>query len=166
MTDRRRLAPSLGFPHYAFVPGETLHPRRASPEAHGLEEPADEKLSILFGIDLFNHGYFWEAHEIWENPWRRALAGSDRKLFLQGLIRLAAAALKLRTGSQPGVRAHAPWCARVFRDLARRHECMENLALTDLAAYAGDLAAGKIRLKTSANLPASVMDREITLAVP
>ncbi len=166
MTDRRRLAPDLGFPHYAFVPGETPHPSRAGAQSHGLLELADEKTSILFGIDLFNHGYFWEAHEVWENPWRRAPAGSDRKLFLQGLIRLAAAALKLRSGSPAGLRAHAPWCAGVFRDLARRHERMENLALTDLAAYAGDLAAGNIRLKTSLNSPQTVLEREINPAEP
>ncbi|TGQ49534.1 DUF309 domain-containing protein, partial [Mesorhizobium sp. M1C.F.Ca.ET.210.01.1.1] len=25
-----------------------------------------------WGIDLFNHGYYWEAHEAWEPLWHAA----------------------------------------------------------------------------------------------
>ncbi|MER9007639.1 DUF309 domain-containing protein [Mesorhizobium sp. M0862] len=25
-----------------------------------------------WGIDLFNHGYYWEAHEAWEPLWQTA----------------------------------------------------------------------------------------------
>jgi hypothetical protein len=164
MSKRPRLATNLEFPRYAFVPGRNVHPRRAQPGAHGLSEPVDEPTAIRFGVDLFNHGYFWEAHEVWETPWQQAAAGSDRKLFLQALIRLAAAALKLRVGNAAGVRAHAPWCAMVFADLARRHATIDGLAPVDLAGVAHDLGAGTVGLRPLDGSPEPVLDRELVLA--
>jgi predicted metal-dependent hydrolase len=56
-------------------------------------EPSPE--DYAFGVDLYNHGYFWEAHEAWEGLWREA-DDPARRAFLQGLILCAAAALKAR----------------------------------------------------------------------
>ena len=41
------------------------------------------------GIELFNSGKFWHAHEAWEQVWRRHHEGG--RLFIQGLIQMAAA---------------------------------------------------------------------------
>jgi len=41
------------------------------------------------GIRLFNREKFYEAHEAWEEIWRRT-TDSDDKRFLQGLIQAAA----------------------------------------------------------------------------
>ena len=41
------------------------------------------------GIALFNAHQFWHAHEAWERDW--LVAEGDEKIFLQGLIQLAAA---------------------------------------------------------------------------
>jgi hypothetical protein len=41
------------------------------------------------GIRLFNEGRFWHAHEAWEQVWRRH--PEDGRLFIQGLIQMAAA---------------------------------------------------------------------------
>jgi predicted metal-dependent hydrolase len=41
------------------------------------------------GIQLFNAGKFWHAHEAWEQVWRRH--HEDSRLFMQGLIQMAAA---------------------------------------------------------------------------
>ncbi len=41
------------------------------------------------GIRLFNEGKFWHAHEAWEQVWRRH--PEDSRLFIQGLIQMAAA---------------------------------------------------------------------------
>jgi hypothetical protein len=57
-------------------------------------------------VDLFNHAYWWEAHEAWEGLWSHA-EGTQR-LFLQGLIQLAAALLKHRLQSARG-------CVRLAR---------------------------------------------------
>jgi predicted metal-dependent hydrolase len=39
------------------------------------------------GIELFNAGRFYEAHEALEDVWRESTG--ERKLFLQGLVQLA-----------------------------------------------------------------------------
>ena len=41
------------------------------------------------GIQLFNAGKFWHAHEAWEQVWRRH--HEESRLFIQGLIQMAAA---------------------------------------------------------------------------
>lgn len=46
---------------------------------------------IVEGIELFNSGRYFEAHEEWEKPWLKAPKGSAEKLFIQGLIMLAGA---------------------------------------------------------------------------
>jgi len=56
----------------------------------------------LWGVDLFNAFYFWEAHEAWEGLWAAKQKDSLEKLFLQGLIQVAAALLKVHVGSLPG----------------------------------------------------------------
>ena len=64
------------FPVYRFVPGLHPHPVN-SPEGHsyGLEDEDVEKWNsddwkynddYLYGIDLYNYHFYWEAHEAWE----------------------------------------------------------------------------------------------------
>ncbi len=96
------------------MPGVHPHPVR-DPAGHsfGCEDPVGEhsgwqprdwqKLRPwLRGVDLFNHFYFWEAHEAWETLWREAPGNSDSKLFLQGLIQVTAALLKVHLRSVEG----------------------------------------------------------------
>ncbi len=47
----------------------------------------------LYGVDLFNLAYWWEAHEAWEDLWKRSGDPTQRD-FLQGLILVSAALLK------------------------------------------------------------------------
>ena len=62
----------------------------------------------LYGIDLFNYGYWWEAHEALETVWHAA--GQKSTLcgtFIQGLIQLAGAQLK-RFIAEPGGHSRSP----------------------------------------------------------
>jgi hypothetical protein len=52
------------------------------------------------GIELFNRGEFFPAHEVWEDAWRDA-AGDERRL-LQGLIQFAVALEHARRGNLRG----------------------------------------------------------------
>lgn len=52
------------------------------------------------GVELFNRHQFYEAHEVWEEAWQED--ASDDRLFLQGLIQVAAGFYKLQTGSPVG----------------------------------------------------------------
>ena len=103
--ERRRYS-ARPFPSYRYVPGLQPHPRR-DPAGHSYERhPAlgrhapwdpEEWRTLddwLYGVDLFNAFYFWEAHEAWEGLWATAERDSARALLLQGLIQIAAALLK------------------------------------------------------------------------
>ena len=48
------------------------------------------------GVDQFNRGEYWHAHESWEGEWL-ATTG-DRAQLLQGLIQLAAACYHVQKG--------------------------------------------------------------------
>ena len=102
------------FPPYRYVPGAHPHPTR-DPRGHSYDpqptlnrhapwRPEDWRLldDWLYGIDLFNAHYFWEAHEAWEGLWAAVPRESVAALFLQGLIQLAAALLKRHMGSEHG----------------------------------------------------------------
>ena len=92
------------FPAYRHLPGATPHPRR-HPHGHafGQQERTAEPFDparwrsspcYLYGVDLYNFAYFWEAHEVWEAAWKTVEAGALPALFLQGLIQISAALLK------------------------------------------------------------------------
>lgn len=101
-------------PAYRFVPGQTPHPTR-DPAGHSYGIAAEELASFdsakwatcpqyLYGVDLFNHEYWWEAHEVWEIVWRAAGRQSAAGLFVQGLIQISAARLKLHQGFERAAR--------------------------------------------------------------
>jgi hypothetical protein len=56
----------------------------------------------LYGVDLFNAFYFWEAHETWERLWAVKPRHSRPALLLQGLIQGSAAMLKIHLRSVEG----------------------------------------------------------------
>ena len=102
------------FPPYRHLPGETPHPER-SPGGHlyRAREPAAVPLTpegwaenedFLFAVDLFNAGYFWEAHAYWERLWTLEATPRDVRRLLRALIQTAAACLKLRQGRIAGAR--------------------------------------------------------------
>lgn len=57
----------------------------------------------LRGIELFNRGEFFEAHEVLEDVWRAA--PGPEKLFLQGLIQISVAFVHHSRGNITGARS-------------------------------------------------------------
>src|SRR5487761_514913 len=53
------------------------------------------------GIELFNAGRYWEAHEAWERDWMPDRQGPDRG-FYKGLIQVAAGCLHYRRRNRRG----------------------------------------------------------------
>ena len=106
MTEPIRYQPLRALPAHAYVPG------REQREVAGAESPSQQaadalqgagylperrwqaNAEYLWGVDLYNAGYFWEAHEVWEALWRAAEHDPVQHAFLQGLIQYAAACLK------------------------------------------------------------------------
>jgi hypothetical protein len=56
---------------------------------------------------LFNHGFYWEAHEAWESLWHAVGRQGPVAAWLKALIKLAAAGVKAREGNPAGVARHA-----------------------------------------------------------
>lgn len=96
----------IPFPAYRYLPfvAGIPHPRR-DPEGHSYDNEeeylarfaADDWRNCqpyLYSIDLFNYGYWWEAHETWEVVWLAARQETLTGNFVQGLIQVAAAQLK------------------------------------------------------------------------
>jgi len=114
---RPRYAPQRLLPPYSYVPGHAPHPV-SHPDGHMYGESMDEEVTplnpqqwrecgdYLYGIDLFNHGFYWEAHEAWEGTWHAAGRTGRVADFLKALIKLAAAAVKLREGVSQGALRH------------------------------------------------------------
>ena len=103
--DAGRFLPGRPFPPYAYLPGRDPHPT-GDPRGHSFgrdETPPNwlaperwrENEDYLFGCDLYNFGYLWEAHEAWEGLWHVSKHEADQAEFLQGLIQCSAASLKV-----------------------------------------------------------------------
>ena len=97
------------FPSYRFIPGKNPHPTRDrdghssnKPEQIASFDPEDWNSCelYLYGIDLFNHGFWWEAHEALEAVWVAAGRRTEAGLFVQGIIQIAVAHLKELQGFQ------------------------------------------------------------------
>jgi hypothetical protein len=71
----------------------------------------------LLGVDLFNHGYYWEAHEAWEAVWNAAGRRGPVASFLKGLIQLAVVGVKVRQRIPGSAVAHARRAAELFREV-------------------------------------------------
>jgi hypothetical protein len=83
----------------------------------------------LWGVDLFNAFYFWEAHESWEGLWSAKPRASDPALLLQGLIQIAAALLKVHIRSLSGARSLAATGMKNLNTIATRAPQMLGLDL-------------------------------------
>ena len=104
------------FPAYRYLPfvAGIPHPRR-DPTGHsyGCEDDYLPGFAgddwrrcqpYLYGIDLFNYGYWWEAHEALEAVWLAAGQDTLTGNFVQGLIQVAAAQLKRIVCQERGAR--------------------------------------------------------------
>ena len=100
------------FPAYRHLPGKTPHPV-VDPKGHSYGEddqylagflPEDWKdcHPYLYGIDLINNNYWWEAHEALEQVWLAAGRDTVTGTFVQGLIQVAVAQLKRFMGAESG----------------------------------------------------------------
>ena len=66
-----------------------------------MKQVSDQELRR--GVELFNRGEFFEAHEVLEDVWRGAPV--QQKKFLQGLVQLAVAFHHHSTGNLVGMRS-------------------------------------------------------------
>jgi hypothetical protein len=158
-----RLVPARAFPPYAYLPGRDPHPTR-DPRGHAFGRAESEPVYLpperwrenedyLFGIDLYNHGYLWEAHEVWEGLWHKAKHDPAQAALLQGLIQCAAASLKVPMGQPSGLRSLAELgtekLERAARSAGAAHGVFMGLDLVELARAMRAYAAAEPKTNDS-----------------
>lgn len=148
-------------PPYTHIPGVTPHPLRdpaghsyqatgaspahSSPTAHA--PPTWDELpdhpEFLWAVQLFHAGYYWESHEAWESLWHDAGRRGALADFIKGLIKLAAAGVKLREHNLTGVERHARRALELFSELHQQRASMndisEGVPLSELMLIADQL---------------------------
>lgn len=102
----------------------------------------EEHEAFWRGAELFDRGAYFEAHEAWEERWLVSKDPSER-LFLQGLIQVAAAFHKL-------IKKNAPDSAErlLTRGLAKLDRCSDPIPGFDLEAFRRGLHACQPALGT------------------
>ena len=130
-------------PAYRYVPGVHPHPNR-DPLGHSYLPTLQLNRHVpwdpeewwtlddwLYGVDLFNRFYFWEAHEAWEGLWAAVERDTPLALMLQGLIQVAAALLKMHMRVPLGARVLAAEGLDKLRRAAAVHPMLLGLDLRE-----------------------------------
>ena len=168
-----RFVPDQPLPPYSYVTGLFPHPTR-DPQGHsfghvtpqpGPIDPSNwaESRAYLVGCDLFNLGYYWEAHETWEGLWHACGRRGETADFLKGLIKLAAAGVKAREGRPQGIARHAARAAELFASVraAQSEGSYLGLDLDQLISIARRLATVPISPPRSTAVVEIVFDFEL-----
>ena len=161
---------TFNFPQYRHLPGETPHPRR-NPLGHqfgaaeALPRPFEsarwwKSADYLFGVDLYNFAYFWEAHEAWEGIWKTTPLQPLTDLFLRGLIQVSAAMLKRVQRNALGARSLSHRGVGRLRQVATDQPLFCGIDLPDYTSRIEQLFAAE-----SDPLECS-MDPQLHLALP
>ncbi len=127
MTSAPRYAPEIPYPPYSYVSGMWPHPLR-DPAGHSygtthapvnLPDQAEWRScrEYCYAVDLWNAGYYWEAHEQWEALWHAAGRHGPAADFFKSLIKLAAAGVKVREGRHEGVMRHLTRAAQLWEQV-------------------------------------------------
>jgi hypothetical protein len=141
--------PGEPFPPYRFVPGHAPHPfaqpggyaygRRPEPPPFRGAGQWRRNRAYLRGLDFFNRGWWWEAHEAWESYWH-VTAGRDARQhdLFKALIQLAACALNRERRSHAGAARLLFSAITLLEKLDRQRggEPLCGLVLADVVANA------------------------------
>ena len=133
------------FPPYRHIPSFTPPPVK-DPRGHSYKkehkrscntttlvlppEKWQDNQQYLYGVDLFNFSYWWEAHEAWEEDWCKS--EGNHKKFLQGLIQICAAMIKQHVCQWRGVKKlSVRGCARLS-EVESNHPFYMGISLASL----------------------------------
>lgn len=89
------------------MPGRSARPESSLTSGNSSQD-------LRYAVDLFNHGYYWEAHEVWEHEWIAAGRTGPAADLLKGFIKLAAAGVKAREGRPAGIVRHGQRALELF----------------------------------------------------
>jgi hypothetical protein len=123
-----RLEPSRSFPEYAFLPGKHIHPNKPGGHSHQDEllilnpinpEKISENSDFRYGIDLLNHGYYWESHVLFEAFWNAHQRTGVIADFFKALIKIAAGAIKDELDQRAAASGHYKRALELISDIKR-----------------------------------------------
>jgi predicted metal-dependent hydrolase len=125
-----RYYPSLPLPESSYVPGQTSLKKRK--EFHGWKPPETTPFTgenhwrdnafYLFGLDCFNEGHYWEAHEVWSDPLRASRGLDDRQYnFFKALIQISAVMLHLKCEKHVPAGVTAKNATGILEEIVRGH---------------------------------------------
>lgn len=113
---RPRLQPAWPLPPYRYIPGVLPHPFR-DPDGHdhlaSVPLPSvawtpgqawSTNVHHRYALDLFDHRFYWESHEVWEAVWLALPKPSPERQTIQALIQVAAGTLKQHMGNPRATR--------------------------------------------------------------
>lgn len=86
----------------------------------------------LYGLDLFNHGYYWESHVWWEALWNEAGRKGEMADFLKALIKLGAGGVKLALSQESVSRGHIERALELLEPLEKNHSQFCGINLMNL----------------------------------
>ncbi|MCB9561636.1 MAG: DUF309 domain-containing protein [Kofleriaceae bacterium] len=137
MSSTRRV-PHRALPSRAYLPGGAV--ARPAGEAPSVCQPLRDAgdawrdhEGYLWGVDLYEHGYPWEAHEAWEAAWAATAPASPERALVGGLVQLAAAVVQARLGRWGGVTSLAAKARRRLAEAGRAAPVLCGIAVAPLA---------------------------------
>jgi hypothetical protein len=144
-------------PARRHIPGSGSVPDKAVLKA----ATAERGDAFAYGADLYNHGFFWEAHDVWEAPWMAATPNSARRQTLRTLIQMANACLKLAMGKRNAFERLATEIAQNSPGEGLAHRGLDMAApASAFARFAADVAGKAADLKAPeahSNFPVIVL---------
>ncbi|MEM9062342.1 MAG: DUF309 domain-containing protein [Pseudomonadota bacterium] len=135
-------------PKDAHIPGRTPRPTEspaydatADAPVYTVDRMWSENETYLYGIEIYNAGFFWEAQEVWEPVWMRAAGNSRERLLLQGLIQLTNACLKIAMEHPTAALRLLDVAECKLSDAAQKCPTLMGLNLPDLQTSVGSFNA-------------------------
>lgn len=130
----------FSLPGHRHVPGTGTSPDRDTLDIVKARCPSEvsdanwrEVAPYLYGLDLLAAGFFWEAHEVWEQVWLATRPNARERYLLAALIAIANADLK-RVMRQPRAVSRLALEAHLFAsDGASRPDRVMGFDMTALA---------------------------------
>jgi len=143
-----RYCPNRPLPSLRYLPGKGPKdeersdiPRFSGKPLRSSDWQGNE--AYLYGIDLFNQAYLFEAHEVWEELWFESGRQGPEGCFLKALIQVAAVRLK-RALSEPAPAARlADSAKKLLLGLPNHGRKGEQYMGLDLSALILQLEAGE-----------------------
>lgn len=111
-------------------------------------ETVAQERAFRYGADLFNAGFFWEAHEVWEPVWMALPPNSRARQGCQALIQAANACLKLRFGRAKAFGRLAAEVTRLAGDVTVKESSVAGVEFgaweRAFQTFTRDVAAGRV----------------------